>query len=50
MPGYTHLLVETTGAGVRTITLDRPDRLNAVNPRLADELPTAVDEAGSKRP
>jgi len=45
MPDYTHLLIDTTAAGVRTITLDRPGRLNAVNPRLADELPAAVDEA-----
>jgi len=42
---YDHLLVATSASGVRTITLNRPDRLNAVNPRLADELPRAVDEA-----
>ena len=45
--GYEHLLVETTSDGVRTITLNRPDRLNAVNPRLADELPRAVNDAAS---
>jgi enoyl-CoA hydratase/carnithine racemase len=33
-----HLHVDTTPAGVRTITLDRPERLNAVNPALADAL------------
>ena len=43
---FAHLLVATTDAGVRTITLNRPDRLNAVNPGLAAELPLAVDEAG----
>lgn len=42
---YDHLLVSTSAAGVRSITLNRPERLNAVNPRLADELPRAVDEA-----
>lgn len=42
---YEHLQLSTTTAGVRTITLYRPDKLNAVNPRLADELPAAVDEA-----
>lgn len=42
---YEHLLVTTSAAGVRTITLNRPDRLNAVNPRLADEVPAALDEA-----
>jgi 2-(1,2-epoxy-1,2-dihydrophenyl)acetyl-CoA isomerase len=44
---YSHLLVETTPAGVRTLTLDRPERLNAVNARLADELPQAVDAAAA---
>jgi 2-(1,2-epoxy-1,2-dihydrophenyl)acetyl-CoA isomerase len=43
--GYVHLLVATSPEGVRTITLNRPERLNAVNPRLADELPRALDAA-----
>jgi 2-(1,2-epoxy-1,2-dihydrophenyl)acetyl-CoA isomerase len=42
---YDHLLIDTSGAGVRTITLNRPERLNAVNPRLADEVPVAIDDA-----
>lgn len=42
---FTHLLISTTAAGVRTITLNRPERLNAVNPVLADELPAAIAEA-----
>jgi 2-(1,2-epoxy-1,2-dihydrophenyl)acetyl-CoA isomerase len=42
---YDHLLLATSPTGVRTITLNRPERLNAVNPRLADELPRAIDEA-----
>ena len=42
---YQRLLVDTTSSGVRTITLNRPDRLNAVDPLLAGELPSAVDEA-----
>ncbi len=42
---YDHLLIDTTSAGVRTIALNRPERLNAVNPRLAAELPAALDEA-----
>ena len=44
---FTHLLVETTDAGVRTITLNRPERLNAVNARLAEELPVAVGQAAA---
>jgi 2-(1,2-epoxy-1,2-dihydrophenyl)acetyl-CoA isomerase len=42
---HPHLLVETAPNGVRTITLDRPERLNAVNAALAASLPAAIDEA-----
>lgn len=41
------ILVETSDAGVRTITLNRPDRLNAVDPTLAEQLPQAIDDAAS---
>jgi 2-(1,2-epoxy-1,2-dihydrophenyl)acetyl-CoA isomerase len=44
---FAHLLIETTTEGVRTITLNRPDRLNAVNPRLSEELPEAMNEAAA---
>jgi 2-(1,2-epoxy-1,2-dihydrophenyl)acetyl-CoA isomerase len=37
--------VEQSDRGVRTITLDRPERLNAVNPAMARELPAALDAA-----
>jgi 2-(1,2-epoxy-1,2-dihydrophenyl)acetyl-CoA isomerase len=43
---YQHIQVETTPRGVRTLTLNRPERLNAVNPVLAEEIPAALDEAG----
>src|SRR5262245_27251823 len=45
MGSYTHLLVETTPEGVRTLTLNRPDRLNAFNDTLAEEVPVALAEA-----
>ena len=44
---YATLHVDTTPEGVRTITLNRPERLNAANPALADELPAAVHEAAA---
>ena len=44
---FATLLVDTTTEGVRTITLNRPERLNAANPALADELPAAVGEAAA---
>ena len=44
---YSHLLIVSTDRGVRTIILNRPDRLNAVNPQLALELPWAMAEAAA---
>ncbi|HEX2913567.1 MAG TPA: enoyl-CoA hydratase-related protein [Chloroflexia bacterium] len=42
---YRHLLIETTPSGVRTITLNRPEKLNAINIGLAEEIPQAIEEA-----
>ncbi len=42
MRPFATLAVDTTPDGVCTITLDRPERLNAVNPALAEELPAAL--------
>lgn len=44
---YEHLTIRTAAA-VRTIVLDRPERLNAVNPRLAEELPAALADAAAE--
>lgn len=46
-PTYEHLLTETTPEGVHTITLNRPDKLNAVNMQLAEELPHALNAASA---
>lgn len=46
MAAYRHLELDTSAAGVRTILLDRPDKLNAVNGALAESLSSAVDDAG----
>jgi len=43
---FEHLLTHTTDTGVRVITLNRPEKLNAVNRTLAREFPIAVREAG----
>lgn len=45
MPDYAHLQTSTTADGVRTITLDRAEKLNAVNSALADALVGALDDA-----
>ncbi|MDB4916428.1 MAG: enoyl-CoA hydratase [Gemmatimonadetes bacterium] len=47
MADYEHLRIDTTADGVRTITLDRPDRLNAVNSALAFSVGDALADAGT---
>jgi 2-(1,2-epoxy-1,2-dihydrophenyl)acetyl-CoA isomerase len=44
---YEHIRVERSPAAVATITIARPDRLNALSGRTVDELRAAVEEAGS---
>ncbi len=44
MPDYQHLIVETADT-IATITLNRPERLNAMPPVMADEIAAALDEA-----
>src|SRR2546422_11184194 len=39
------LVLETRDAGVLMLTLNRPDRLNALNPELAAALSQALDRA-----
>lgn len=46
MDDYPHLRIADTTDGVRTITLDRADRLNAVNGALASSLVAALAAAG----
>ncbi|PTW54358.1 enoyl-CoA hydratase [Breoghania corrubedonensis] len=45
MAGYQEILVEKA-ARIATITLNRPDRLNAWTPRMADEVRHATGQAG----
>jgi 2-(1,2-epoxy-1,2-dihydrophenyl)acetyl-CoA isomerase len=42
------LIDRTSPSGVHTITLNRPDRLNAVDPELADALPRAIDAVATE--
>ncbi|TGZ76712.1 ClpP/crotonase [Ascodesmis nigricans] len=44
MPYETLLITPADSHGITTITLNRPDRLNAFNRRMGDELPQAFDE------
>ena len=41
------MLSERDDSGIRTITLNRPDRLNAMNRQLIDDLARAVDDANA---
>jgi methylglutaconyl-CoA hydratase len=44
MTHFHHILAESAN-GVRTLTLNRPDKRNALNPELIDELTSALHEA-----
>jgi len=44
---YDTVLSELTGNGVRTITLNRPDCLNAMNRQLIDDVVSAFDDANA---
>jgi 2-(1,2-epoxy-1,2-dihydrophenyl)acetyl-CoA isomerase len=45
MADYPHLQISTSGNGVQTIVIDRPEKLNAVNGALADSLIAALRDA-----
>src|SRR5215213_8232428 len=44
---FEHIRLEQSPAAVATITIARPDRLNALSGQTVDELRAAVEEAGS---
>lgn len=42
VPTFQHLLLETDSTGIATLTINRPDKLNALNSNLLQELNTAL--------
>lgn len=48
-PEFRFIKVETDSDGVTVITLNRPDRLNAIDSEMHDELDQAMLEAGRDR-
>lgn len=45
--GYQTVLSQNDGDGIRFITLNRPDRLNAMNRQLIDDVARAFDDANA---
>ena len=45
--GFEHIRLEQSSAAVATITIARPDRLNALSSQTVDELRAAVDESAA---
>jgi 2-(1,2-epoxy-1,2-dihydrophenyl)acetyl-CoA isomerase len=44
--GFEHIRLEQSPAAVATLTIDRPDRLNALSAQTVDELRAAVEQVG----
>ncbi|HEX2763738.1 MAG TPA: enoyl-CoA hydratase-related protein [Allosphingosinicella sp.] len=44
---FEHIRLERSAAGVATVTIARPERLNALSGQTVDELRAAVEEAGA---
>ena len=47
MGDYENILYETDDDRIATITLNRPDQMNAISPDLERELHEALDEAAA---
>jgi 2-(1,2-epoxy-1,2-dihydrophenyl)acetyl-CoA isomerase len=44
--GFEHIRLEQSQSAVATVTIDRPDRLNALSAQTVDELRAAVEQVG----
>jgi len=41
-------IINVNNLGIRTLTINRPDKLNSINPNLYESIPKALNDESTK--